>query len=995
MNKRVALLIVIIAVIAGSFWSLSRYPALDEKASGNSLMEDSLSFEALIDVEETMPLYQRVFFSTINWAYTNKEGMIFGILLATAFMTLMGFLHRHGRSNVFLNAFKGTAIGAPLGVCVNCSAPIAKGMYEGGSSMGTSLAAMFSSPTLNIVVLTMLFSLFPFYIAVTKIALTLFLILLILPVLARYVFKKEDLLHHESHKCEDRKSLNENWMYAIRSTVRELAKNFFYIVKTVVPLMLLAGFLGVVLVTLLPLENLVDFEINLVSMSVVAFIGTFLPIPMAFDVIAVHTLMQAGLKPAFAMILLFTLGIFSVYPLFIISKSMSKRVAFSLFAIVMLLGLGSGYAAQAYDDYRTEKIISFFDEHFNSGEEDATGFTTAVQKKMPERIEEVINVKSEYYYSYEDIEIESIDHKQRVKSGTKPFTRHEGDAFGMDRHNEFSILEFSRPFRQGLGIASGDFNNDGWQDIALATNKGILLYKNTGSKFVLEEIDVQEIHDLGVHVVAFVDIDDDGWQDIYITSYGGKNYFLLNDKNGFQNPRLLDVPNTEVILTEAASFVDIDKDGDLDFVNGNWFIGNGKPNRLIINEKLQFHEKNLKEIIGETLSILFSDFTNDNNPDLIVGNDFMEPDIFYAGDGKGGLRKILKDDGIIPISTHDTMSTDVADFNNDLYMDIYMAAAGPGESVKKDICFEIKNEEERQKCGKFVKIKKILKNKDIEKCAELQGGQDKDDCMVMVMLYFSTTKNNQSLCEKIPETYQKQRFTCHELFDFHTDEYDDYKDTIGQKGDGNVLLQGSNEGIFQEVTREKNVEKGGWSWNAKFADLDNDEWQDIYVANGYLTNLIVESNVFFHNLQGQRFNAEQEEFGLEGYSPVGAYTYIDMDNDGDLDIITVPVIGPLNVYVNNEHENNAITFEFRDNKGNYFGIGNKVFIYYGDNDERHQVREIKSGGGFLSFDAPIAHFGLGKYDKVNKVEVVWSTGEKTILDKEFFGNRKYVITRGI
>ena len=128
---------------------------------------------------------------------------------------------------------------------------------------------------------------------------------------------------------------------------------------------------------------------------------------------------------------------------------------------------------------------------------------------------------------------------------------------------------------------------------------------------------------------------------------------------------------------------------------------------------------------------------------------------------------------------------------------------------------------------------------------------------------------------------------------------------------------------------------------------------------------------------------------------MGAYTYIDMDNDGDLDIITVPVIGPLNVYVNNEHENNAITFEFRDSKGNYFGIGNKIFIYYGENDERHQVREIKSGGGFLSFDAPIAHFGLGKYDKVNKVEVVWSTGEKTILDKEFFGNRKYVITRGI
>lgn len=65
--------------------------------------------------------------------------------------------------------------------------------------------------------------------------------------------------------------------------------------------------------------------------------------------------------------------------------------------------------------------------------------------------------------------------------------------------------------------------------------------------------------------------------------------------------------------------------------------------------------------------------------------------------------------------------------------------------------------------------------------------------------------------------------------------------------------------------------------------------------------------------------------------------------------------------------------------------------YYGENNERHQVREIKLGGEFLSFDSPTAHFGLGTYDRINKVDVVWCTGEKTIIDKEFLANKKYVI----
>ncbi len=58
-----------------------------------------------------------------------------------------------------------------------------------------------------------------------------------------------------------------------------------------------------------------------------------------------------------------------------------------------------------------------------------------------------------------------------------------------------------------------------------------------------------------------------------------------------------------------------------------------------------------------------------------------------------------------------------------------------------------------------------------------------------------------------------------------------------------------------------------------------------------------------------------------------------------------------------------------------------------------QIREIKAGGGFLSFDAPYAHFGLGNETVINKVAVIWSTGERIIFSRPFEAGYKYVITR--
>ena len=610
-----------------------------------------------------------------------------------------------------------------------------------------------------------------------------------------------------------------------------------------------------------------------------------------------------------------------------------------------------------------------------------------------------------------EITVKVSDHQKRnspdnSSTDTKPFTRYEGDAFGLDKHNEFSVVDFFSPFVIGRGITSGDFNNDGWQDIILATSNGILVYRNLKTnKFALEDVSMPKINNLGIHIVALVDINNDGWQDIYTTSYGeGKNYFILNNKGKFQNPTFLKVPNTGAIMTESASFGDINKDGDLDFVQGNWFFGSirglsskqgAETNKLIINKGLQFIEESLEEITGPTLAILFSDFNNDNNLDLIVGNDLQQPDVFHVGNGEGGMKEVLNTDNIIPVSAAATMSVDTADFNNDLYMDIYIAgisSSNPKIDGQKNPCSEIKNTEEKQICEQNISIRKIIWTKDLTQCVSLPRGRDKKECLIMVTMLMAWEQKNEALCEKIPQDYKTQKMVCHNFF-APSIELLYYEKSIDQIVE-NILLEGSKERIFENVAIEKGANEGFWSWTAKFADLDNDEWQDIYIANGFLGRYFdTQSNVFLHNLEGERFVAEQEEFGLRSHNVVNAYTYIDIDNDGDLDIIAVPVNGPLNVYINNETQNNSITFEFRDEKGNHFGIGNKIYVYYGENNERHQVREIKSGGGSLSFDSPIAHFGLGKYDIVSRVEVVWSTGEKTTLDKDFLANKKYVIER--
>lgn len=366
--KSIAFVSLIIAVTAVLFWSGSRYPSLDEKAimGGSANLEDPLSFEASIQIQPSDGTFVRIAYTTLNWIETNLQGMTFGLILGACLLTLIGMVPVRGHQNGFVNTLLGVVIGTPLGVCVNCSAPVAKGMHDGGARLETTLATMFSSPTLNIVVLSMLFSIFPLYMTVIKLSLTLFFIVVLLPLLSRWVFTDERVTTYDDSTCAMPTNIGtpgvSAWVPTVRDTSWALFKNLYFIVVRAVPLMLLAGVLGAVVVHLLPLPVLLDHEPGILSVAAVAIVGIFLPVPVAFDVVLVAVLMSAGAPMIYSMTLLFTLGIYSVYPFFIVWSTISKRVAIVLAIVLVAIGLCGGLLADHIADAELREMLDYLEQ---------------------------------------------------------------------------------------------------------------------------------------------------------------------------------------------------------------------------------------------------------------------------------------------------------------------------------------------------------------------------------------------------------------------------------------------------------------------------------------------------------------------------------------------------------------------------------------------------------------------------------------------------------
>jgi uncharacterized membrane protein YraQ (UPF0718 family) len=1039
-DKRFLLTAVLCLGAGVVFWAGFDGPALAPEDTMGGL----LGFESLGNGSPADPLGKRIAVEVMAWARANVRLIGFAVLFGGLVTTLLSIVgparHRGGLGS----SLAGALVGAPLGVCASCAAPLAAAMTAKGARPETALATIMSAPTLNLIAVTTLFALLPPHLALLKIGLTAMTLLVLVPLLARYAFPRE--IGRPAPIAVAGLAAGSTWPAAATWVLADLARNLRQGLVRSVPLVLLGGVLAATAIVLIPwepLSGLLDAEgaAALLLMGLVALVGTLLPVPLTFDVIVCAVLLLAGLPVKYVAVLLFTLGIFNGYALAFLWKTASRRVGLVTFASVALVGVGSGVAGHYWDlgvRARERRMTLETVRERASGPEPrfpavapspaagAESVTTPVPLAAPVPVEGLRGQGVEAVVS-------AVPFAPRSAAGERLFTRYDGAMLGIQSPLDPHFLKHLQPFEhQGAGIASGDVDQDGYADLLIVNNGSLALYANRGGggggggggRFEALPLELAELSGVTILNGALVDLDGDGWLDLYVATFDRGAYVVRSDRGRFTAAGCRRLPTGDDRLMPAiAGFGDVDGDGRLDVVIGRWeFVGRGiraterSTPLLLLARGDEFVPHPLPAPRGQPNAVILTDFDADGLRDVILGLDWSPSDQFLRGDGRGGFAAVRRRDGLVPVTTLSTMSLSTGDVDNDLRPEIYVGGVARYPETDPDhprrppqeICAELESSDRRRACEGDMRLRAVfedaLRKRAPGRCGALDSDSTRRDCVLFAALAQHGKFSAADVCDLLPPTWDQVGYLCRA---FRTSSAQavtvtygsprhglaDSADAIPQIDGENVLLVRGPDGRFVDRARDLGVSRAGLTWNAKFADLDNDGWVDLYVANGWYRYRKYESSYFFRNRGGEGFSEEGAGTGLRTLFPTLAYTYVDLDNDGDLDVVSVPIYGPVWVFVNNSQSGNALGFELRDRPGNVFAIGARVTVYPGDGEGPPQIRELQASGGYLSFDAPVLHFGLGQGGRVSRVVVHWPDGATSELAGRFAAGYRYRVTR--
>lgn len=1049
---RVPILVALIAALCAVFWLDSRYPSLQGKASADpdEALATPLGFEKHWPEPGVNEPLKHVAWSAAEWAITNKQGMTFGLLLAAGLLTLVPLVPA-ARGGRFAGAAQGMLVGTPLGVCINCAAPIGQAMLKGGARVEVALATMFASPSFNVIVLGILASLFPFYLVAIKVATSALMVLVIVPWLSQEAEKPGvrkpilapppkmpglalfQWLERAFGKAEA--ALLQADGYRPQSFGSALAwvgmrypRNLWTVLKLALPLMLLAGVIGAAMAELLPwgklaaISHVEGFFPNLAVLALVAAFGTVLPVPIAFDIIVCAVLWDAGVPPALVAALLVSLGIYSVYPFSLIGTTLSWRIAtlagVAVFALSMLAG-GAAYVLNGWHELRLARDVQAILD---------SSPAPSAKAPMPAMGRSAADLKAGAVVLPAGEKIAESDGAQLIRAafqpasppGEKSFTRIDGAALGFERLPLPRAYQLMEPSVMHLGpLASADLNLDGWPDIAAGTAFGVQLYLNLGGRFALQSVDSSTLQGKHITALALADLDGDGAPDLVACAWMSDCTILFNRDGAFTDATRGALPRGKERSVQSLALADVDRDGDLDIVSGatayvpRFFNPATAVNRLWRNNGSGvFSPEALAGPEGETLTLLFHDFNADSWPDLYVGNDFDEPDRIYLND-RGKLLPATGDARVLPKSPYDTMSADAGDLDNDGIDEIYtggISMGSPGASFAAKVaqplpsCEVYRDIADRSRCDAIARFQlatfRAYSTQSMAPCEQLADAAERRDCAVSAYhwnrvlarlpVLGADAARIQGECASVPGDFVTMRDICAVLPESPMDHEQSDEGAPGdmaQVKQTNLLYRGVDKG---DITKDWKAGVGGWTWNARFADLDNDGWQDLHITQGTRLRPNSPSAIYDHNKGGEGFEDLARASGLEDHNPTGASLFVDYDQDGDLDLVTQPFFLSPVVFRNDKPAGEGLEITLDDARfDNRAGIGARVMLTMEGGGK--QVRELRLSGGYQSLNPPVAHFGLGG-KAVTGISVRWPDGSSSEFAGAFPAGR-YRVTR--
>lgn len=991
MWKKYFLLIILLVVSAAIFWGGSRYPELNAKAvsSSNFSASNLINFEQKFEVSKNDPFYKRVVYNGLNWINTNKKGMSFGILFASIILALLELSNFGNPKTTFGSLLLGTTIGAPLGVCVNCASPIGFSLYKSGRNLLTSISTIISSPTLNVIVLSMSFTLFPLYLATTRLLLVVLLIFICLPLLVR----NKTVLNDIDNQCEFIQKTELSLFEESKKSLILLINKFWFVIKKTIPLMFLAGFLGSFLMEVLPISFFIDGKWSFFKVVGLSGISVLLPAPMALDIFLGNAFLLSGASGALVLPFVFSLGSYSIYAFFIVSKMTDIKVGLKLFGAVLFLSILGSVGTFYFENSKKELLRKSVGQTIETVENYSSDMSLKeVEFPIP------MNIKPESIGT--NYMLNSFKYNQKSLA-LGQFEKVLASKYGVNVERHFTFKHFLPPFYFGVGLSSADINKDGYIDIVFGEGRFLYFIQNSGNlKFSTKKMDLGTGHE--ILNTAIVDINNDNQLDIIVSSYDKGVFYLLNENGKFNISKLIKLPNLdEVYFTNTLAFSDIDNDGDLDIYLGNFskgtltqLPGNTSLDSILINEFPKFVLKPLKGFAGEVHTALFYDFNQDGYEDLFVGNDFDILDRILLNNGKGDFIPPARN--ILPYSTTTTMSITIADINNDAKDEIYLGQASSSISplfpkiVSEDnYCLENDSD-----CLLNIKAKKILNLRnplEFKQCEQFIDLNVKNECTNMAMLFQALKKDRTVLdCEVFNPDQTFFKDYCSRSLNVSNSIGDNLKEKGYLKERNhqkNILFEYENENYIDKADTFK-IEYGGWGWNSQFFDFDNDSFLDLYIANGFWYNSSFPNNIFYHNQRGEKFIERTDDFGLSEFQATGSYLAEDFDNDGDIDIFYYPVNSVPKFFINNVNDKNSISFEITSIDPNKNIIGAEVIISY---EGKTQKRMILKSGGFKTIKSKRIIFGLGEAKSIDKLLIKYKSHE-ILIDKGFKANKIYKVS---